>query len=361
MQAVSASIDRSFSIPKLADFRSSTDHKVHRAAVSSNVLSNLGIALALASAIGTYFVSLYCSLGIAAGVALYAASKFISSPAAPSKAHQAHAEKPRYIQGQHPGIENASMNCWMNAILQFSLHVPPLRDHLKRSGPKVVREAMDSYERAKSRKDPVATGVDSQRIREWMAGRVADISDSADVQEDVQEPLRHLMQGLLPMTLSINRASGVRHPDEHWNMLTIPLVHFRKKTFEETVRRNFLTMDDNHGGGTRRFRNCPNDLFFHLSRFRYGLLGGSKIDDHVPMKSTFKIADDWTTSGHGAKYRCRAFIEHIGDSLESGHYICYARYNDGWWCFDDETVTKVSREEAESKIGDSYISYFSRE
>lgn len=36
------------------------------------------------------------------------------------------------------------------------------------------------------------------------------------------------------------------------------------------------------------------------------------------------------------------FQHHIGNSANSGHYVAIARWHEGWWTFDDETVLPAS-------------------
>ena len=45
-------------------------------------------------------------------------------------------------------------------------------------------------------------------------------------------------------------------------------------------------------------------------------------------------------------YQLSAIVEHIGQSPESVHYVCYSRRFDGAWMkFDDDNVTKMFEKE----------------
>lgn len=47
------------------------------------------------------------------------------------------------------------------------------------------------------------------------------------------------------------------------------------------------------------------------------------------------------TQGHNS-YELYAFVAHIGSSVRSGHYVCYAQGEDGVWRqFNDSSVTAV--------------------
>lgn len=39
-----------------------------------------------------------------------------------------------------------------------------------------------------------------------------------------------------------------------------------------------------------------------------------------------------------------AVIAHIGGTLQSGHYICYAKHNKEWYQFDDLQVGSIEEE-----------------
>eukprot|EP00391_Amoebophrya_sp_Ameob2_P004383 CAMPEP_0179005252 /NCGR_PEP_ID=MMETSP0795-20121207/13803_1 /TAXON_ID=88552 /ORGANISM="Amoebophrya sp., Strain Ameob2" /LENGTH=1727 /DNA_ID=CAMNT_0020699697 /DNA_START=567 /DNA_END=5750 /DNA_ORIENTATION=- len=51
-----------------------------------------------------------------------------------------------------------------------------------------------------------------------------------------------------------------------------------------------------------------------------------------------------------AMYALSSFILHHGEQTESGHYICYSRYNSDWWRYDDSKVTKVANIEREVNL-----------
>jgi ubiquitin C-terminal hydrolase len=45
--------------------------------------------------------------------------------------------------------------------------------------------------------------------------------------------------------------------------------------------------------------------------------------------------------GQNAAMSLTSVIVHKGDDVNSGHYLCYTRYRDGWLCLDDAKVTKL--------------------
>ncbi|RHN63824.1 putative ubiquitinyl hydrolase 1 [Medicago truncatula] len=59
------------------------------------------------------------------------------------------------------------------------------------------------------------------------------------------------------------------------------------------------------------------------------------------------------------KYDLYAIVEHVGASVNSGHYICYVRcVGDQWYSMSDTVVTKVSEEAVMSK--EAYLLFYLR-
>ena len=56
-----------------------------------------------------------------------------------------------------------------------------------------------------------------------------------------------------------------------------------------------------------------------------------------------------------SNYELSAVISHMG-SLESGHYICYAKVNSIWFKFDDAFVIKSSWNEVSATS--AYLSFY---
>lgn len=110
----------------------------------------------------------------------------------------------------------------------------------------------------------------------------------------------------------------------------------------------------------------PPVLVLHIKRFD-GIHGKStglvdfneKIDvkDYLVKKSEFEanIKEDYNKS---SKYQLFAVAEHIGSSLNSGHYIAFCKRDNKWYRFSDSSVSLANESEAVSK--NSYLLFYKR-
>jgi len=113
----------------------------------------------------------------------------------------------------------------------------------------------------------------------------------------------------------------------------------------------------------------PPILVFCLQRFR----GGAKNQDTVefPIKD-LNMAPYLKSENHGYQedemlYDLYAVVNHLGGTLNSGHYIadCYDEENGSWYNFNDTTVTKVvCADDAALKkrlcSGNNYVLFYKR-
>ncbi len=352
MQAISLASNSVYPQSPFISFdRANTDLKIYETFAKSPILTKFGVLLAAGSALSIVYapVSIACA-GFCLGVTLIALDKFFFR-AVPLHTHPA-----PFVKGQPIGINNASANCWANAALQLILASPGLCEHLRQNRSPVFGNAIKNYQKAQSNREHIASNIDSQKIREWLAEKIQ-FSHSAEDQEDAHEALSYIMRTYQGTKIEVRRTRGSRS-NETWPILTLHLAHHQqRKSFEELVERNFLSFQDPRGGGTRRLKTCPSELFFHLSRFdRHG----NKIADRIKLTPSFKLSSRWTTNGTSANYSCQAFIQHEGSSADSGHYVCYVKRQGLWWRCDDDAITQVSEGEAAQQLKRCYLCYFSR-
>ena len=85
--------------------------------------------------------------------------------------------------------------------------------------------------------------------------------------------------------------------------------------------------------------NVPQVLVVHISRFDSGL---HKIDHYVMFPQ--HLTTDHIPSGYGQSlsYRLRGVIEHVGSSIDEGHYIAYVFIQGDWFKAEDRIITPVS-------------------
>lgn len=110
----------------------------------------------------------------------------------------------------------------------------------------------------------------------------------------------------------------------------------------------------------------PPILVLHIKRFDgfHGKhTGGVEFNEYLNVKdfcvgSNFEngIKEEYLKS---TKYELFAVAEHLGSSLNCGHYIAYCKRGRSWFRFSDSSVSQSGEDESTSKNG--YILFFRRE
>jgi ubiquitin carboxyl-terminal hydrolase 36/42 len=85
-------------------------------------------------------------------------------------------------------------------------------------------------------------------------------------------------------------------------------------------------------------------LLITIGLFEYSG-GGKKIKKPLNFEFTINFSKILPNeNAHDENYELYGFIVHIGNEVERGHYICYARNLEEnptvWYCFDDAFVTE---------------------
>ena len=98
---------------------------------------------------------------------------------------------------------------------------------------------------------------------------------------------------------------------------------------------------------SRFLTTIPSYLFIHLKRFQHDDGEGRKVKSHIDFPiMALDILPVVHTSCRGqcsTTYDCISIVEHIGDTLEAGHYITKNRrhgFND-WISHDDTKIREV--------------------
>ena len=95
----------------------------------------------------------------------------------------------------------------------------------------------------------------------------------------------------------------------------------------------------------------PEDLVIHLNRSIFDMYGNQRKNTApVDFLMDLKIFNRWCAplddldgDAVQASYSLRCVVTHAGRH-DDGHYVAYARREKGWYCFNDEVVTRVSED-----------------
>ena len=102
------------------------------------------------------------------------------------------------------------------------------------------------------------------------------------------------------------------------------------------------------------FSHLPKILIFHLKRFDNNR---RKIKKHIDFKINYNFQKFCTNKVSNTNYTLCAALIHEGYSINSGHYLTYAKNsNNNWYCFDDINVKSVKENEVLNSI--PYILFY---
>lgn len=317
------------------------------------------------------------------------------------------------------GLQNGTCNCWLNALMQFTFHVPKLRKIFEeesqinenveiRSSIKTLLNQYDKDQHGdKDLERKEICSITAKDVRKAFSDN-SEISADSSHQEDVSEPLGILLNFMDPERLNKTSFYSTYDENRHKILPKIPFLAnlfsndielvneniFKKKSDElEQVRLIPLSIpeyyssklslsdmlnhymnnqdrdvksefqgDDNKFHRYQRvreelkFTHVPEDLFFSISRFRFFDERAHKINDDFELPLNFKLDEKFANCS--ANYELDAFMVHLGDS-DSGHYISYVKDKDGhWFECNDSNVTYKSEDEIAKIAKQAYVLHY---
>lgn len=94
-----------------------------------------------------------------------------------------------------------------------------------------------------------------------------------------------------------------------------------------------------------KIESMSKHLIIHLKRFQNVGSRYIKFTNDIIMPYSWK------------NYNLKGFIYHSG-SLTGGHYVYYGKYNNIWYLFNDNSISKVNNKQIELLKNKSYIYYY---
>lgn len=343
------------SLKKVSPFSEDMSTNAKTNDVARLILQGVGIGVATVSFVASILVSSSFLWGVAMGVGLVALSTVLDEILETAQIATGAAN---FIPGQPVGINNASMNCWANALLQFMRNVPSFYAHINNpsNGFGALRSFYQNYDNAQSNQQTVAANADSQSVRQWFSGRTR-ISPSQHRQEDASEALSSVLANFPPHVLELRRAPNgqgervVRNQEAR--MFMINLNDHRNLPLD----RLFIDQILHRADETQQFHKKPAELTFQLNRNVQWPARG-KVDDAVNIPRRITLHSGAVMTGQGGQYECDAFISHQGKSMDGGHYVAYVLRNGQWWLCDDATIRPANMWEVDRERRKAYILHY---
>jgi hypothetical protein len=300
-----------------------------------------------------------------------------------------------------PGFCRLSNNCWANAFLSMVVAVPSLRQIYEtvanrnaEVGPN-LQKVLIAYDRACQTGEPVDKMV-SQAFRMALNRLNSSISKSKHDQADAHEAFQTLT-GAYEDVLKNTRqplnsklyCSLIKERHHHPRPVGVPVPgkgdplgpnyvsteqtdecdillnlqgkknysinHLLSEHFSNTAvgpsEGGNYAVSDTHVQTFQlkqikhRFCKAPEEFMLTLGRFGIKDSGSFKISDRVPIDRTLYLPAEVTPKGERVAYTLDSFIVHLGEDIESGHYVCYKKSGENWVEADDHRVRVVAESE----------------
>jgi len=230
------------------------------------------------------------------------------------------------------GVTNTGNTCYLNSSLQvlaaLDYNLRPARPASppRPATPDAVIDAIASIRRG--------NGVDrttAVRLKHAVMpfiGRAAWAQRM--VEQDAEEFLRELLEAAGCDKVAITHTVNAGVPNlETYHFIPLSFPAGAGAVTLQAMMDYFLVEVE---GGRRHDRafafGYPDILGLHLKRY---------TDPHHKIDRAVQAPLQWATPD-GSNYRLKAFIEHIGASTNTGHYVAYVQVHDRWHRISDSSV-----------------------
>lgn len=185
-----------------------------------------------------------------------------------------------------------------------------------------------------------------------------------------QSKIVDLFQGQFISITQSKVSSTVRRNFDSFMVMSVPIPEKRSSVMLEDCIKKFReteAIDDfyeptmkKHVKATKNISlwKLPPVLIIQISRFKANSYGIICEKLHTKVKLPKELVID-SNMDKRQKYRLFSFVEHSGQTLNSGHYRAYANHPNAeqlWFLFDDQDVSRVSSANVDSVL-DSRTAY----
>jgi len=262
---------------------------------------------------------------------------------------------PPFVTNQPVGISNGGNNCWANSTLQMVLNNPELE--AKFASDPAFRNIFTQYRAAQSARTHVCQSLTGREVRSRLVERGVEIGAGAS-QEDAAIPFEQMLgtsNGASFYNLTQTRG-GRASPSVPEPMISLELDMEFDDSFAQLFNAHFRYRLD-RSDFIRRFHTAPQTLLVHLKRFARDPVSGAEVKNtrayDVPLETI--LTADKSVDNREARYECNGFIQHLGSTLNGGHYVAYIKREGKWWYCSDSYIREAGPEAVEAARRNAYI------
>ena len=172
--------------------------------------------------------------------------------------------------------------------------------------------------------------------------------------------------------IKCGKCSHVSHNFEPFLCLQLPIPQNDEKIInlsdcltnymkcEELDKNNYYSCevckDKTNANICQIIQKLPKILIIQFKRFNYINGNWKKNNNYIDFKINFNFSK--MLNSKNANYKLYSIINHLGGSIDSGHYINYSQINDKWYNFDDSNINELDESTIFSK--NAYILFYKK-